>query len=65
MQAASRFEQEADTLDGEPDLLGWDGPEGPDAVRNARVVTWLTQARDHYAAGIDLIEQALHTIAAG
>ncbi len=60
--AAEQFEREADTLDAEPNLLGWGGPEGPDAQRNARVVPWLSQARAHYAVGIDLIEKALMEI---
>jgi hypothetical protein len=60
INAAQQFEKEADTLDAEPHLLGWGGPEGPDPERNARVVEWLSQARDYYAAGIDLIEQALN-----
>jgi hypothetical protein len=60
--AAQQFEKEADTLYAEPDLLGWGGPEGPDAERNAKVVAWLGTARNHYAAGIDLIAKALNAM---
>ena len=61
-KSAEQFEKEADTLDAEPNLLGWGGPEGPDAERNAMVVDWLGKARNHYAAGIDLIEKALNVM---
>jgi hypothetical protein len=57
--AAVQFEKEADTLDSQPDLLGWGGPEGPDAERNTKVVEWLGKARNHYASGISLTEKAL------
>jgi hypothetical protein len=57
--AALQFEKEADTLDSEPNLLGWGGPDGPDTERNEKVVEWLSQARNHYAAGIDIITKAL------
>jgi len=57
-RAAGEFSAEADALDGAWPLLGWGTPE-EDAARNAQVAPLLTTARDHYAAGIALIEEAL------
>jgi len=58
-RAAVAFSVEADALDTVVPLLGWDAPEGPDRVRNARLVPLLRQARAGYAHGISEIESAL------
>jgi hypothetical protein len=58
-RAAVAFTVEADALDTAVPFLGWEAPEGPDAVRNDRLVPLLRQARDGYARGIGQIESAL------
>lgn len=62
LEAATHFEREAKALGRARSLLWWDSPEGPDAERNAKVVSVLREARDAYAAGIAELEQALNVI---
>lgn len=57
-QAAGEFTGEADALDHAEPYLNWQSPEA-DAERNTKLWPLLTAARDHYAAGIALIEKAL------
>jgi formylglycine-generating enzyme required for sulfatase activity len=57
-KAAAEFTAEADVLDGAEALIYWQSPE-QDAGRNEKLWPVLAQARDHHAAGIALIEQAL------
>ncbi len=64
LEAATRFQTEADTLTEAEALLWWKSPEGPDAARNQRVVPILTKARGEYAAGIAAIGQALTALGA-
>lgn len=64
LEAATRFQTEADTLAEAEALLWWESPEGPDAARNARVVAILTKARAEYAAGIAAIGKALGALGA-
>ena len=61
-KAADSFEAEAEVLKESEKLLWWDSPEGPDAARNKRAAGALQAARDHYAAGIEGIEEALAQI---
>ena len=63
--AAERFDAEAAALATGEALLWWSAPEGPDAARNERAVKMLTEARAHYARGIESIEHALAHIEAG
>jgi hypothetical protein len=58
VNAGREFTAEAITLDKCEKLLGWESPE-LDGARNAAVWPLLAKARDHYAAGIALIEKAL------
>ncbi len=56
--AAAEFTAEADALDEAAGLIGWQSPE-LDPERNARTWPLLARAREHYAAGIARIEEAL------
>lgn len=58
VRAAREFNAEAITLDKAHALLGWDAP-AQDPARNQKLWPVLSKARDHYAAGIALLEQAL------
>jgi hypothetical protein len=58
LRGALQFTAEAGALDQAAPLLGWNSPEH-DAARNAKLWPLLTKARDHYAAGIALVEEAL------
>jgi hypothetical protein len=60
--AARAFIEEADALDSAVPLLGWDAPEGPDRVRNSRLVPCLQRAREAYAKGIEGLERALDAL---
>ncbi len=57
-KAAAEFTAEADALEQAAGLVGWQSPE-LDPERNAKVWPLLARAREHYAAGIALIERAL------
>lgn len=61
-RAAASFEAEAHVLAGGRDLIWWSAPEGPDPERNARAAALLSDARDHYAAGIAAVEKALESM---
>ena len=58
LRAALEFTAEAGVLDTAEPLLAWQSPEH-DAARNEKLWPLLTKARDHYAAGIACIEEAL------
>ena len=58
VRAAREFNAEAITLDKAQALLGWNSP-AQDPARNQKLWPLLSKARDHYAAGIVLLEQAL------
>jgi len=58
VKAAREFIREAATLDKAETLLAWDSPD-QDPDRNAKLQPILAKARDHYAAGIAYIEEAL------
>jgi len=58
VKAAGEFTAEARALDKAEPLLAWQSAEH-DAGRNAKLWALLAKARDHYAAGIALIEKAL------
>jgi hypothetical protein len=60
-RAAAEFRAEADALDEAEPLLAWQSPEH-DAARNEALAPLLARARDHYAAAIALIEQALPSL---
>ena len=64
-RAAVAFAAEADALDELRKLTGWNwgSKAKPDPERAARAVQLLQRARDHYAQGIEQVEQALRTIA--
>ena len=57
-KAATEFAAEADALDKAGSLIGWQSPE-QDADRDAKLWPLLAEARDHYAAAIARIEEAL------
>lgn len=61
-RAADHFEAQADTLDRCDPVFGWQTPEGPNPDRNERAAALLTEARNHYAKGIEEIEAALEVI---
>jgi hypothetical protein len=61
VKAAREFTAEANVLGQAMPLLGWESPE-LDPARNAQVWPLLAAARDHYATGIGLIEEALELL---
>jgi hypothetical protein len=61
--AASRhFSSEVETLNQGENLLWWDSPEGPDALRNEKVSEVLGRAYASYKNGIGMIEKALEAL---
>lgn len=57
-KAAPEFAAEADALDKADGLIGWQSPE-QDPDRNAKLWPLLAEARDHYAAAMARIGEAL------
>lgn len=61
-KAADSFQAEGEVLRKAEKLLWWNSPVGPDVSRNKRAAKALQEARNHYAAGIKGIEEALAQI---
>jgi hypothetical protein len=59
LKAAEHFDAEAATLAKGEKLLWWDSPRQADAERSAAAHKLLTEACEHYAAGVAEIEAAL------